>query len=261
MATQSNQPLGSINEETENDPNNTSKTQKSGKESSSKSQKTSFGGLKKLIDRDKDKDEKDKDKDEKPEKKEKKESRGTSVLKTGLSETKENVKKLIQGGKDKSSKSSSSTPAVSTQQQPPQPPPPSIAPAPPLQTAVVHQTKLEYDNLQSNNNGDLMKNSPMVLKRADINSSENASIDMNMTAFNDKSLPDIVNMSKIDSNGSHGIISPFESMEDSDSEEGGIEPIEHQQLSSSSSASINILMDNSNSNNKILETNIQVSQV
>lgn len=260
MATQSNQPLGSINEEGENDPNNTSKTQKSGKESSSKSQKTSFGGLKKLIDRDKDKDKEDKDKDDKDkEKKEKKEGRSTSVLKTGLSETKENVKKLIQGGKDKSSKSSSSTPTVSTQQQQQQPP---SSPMPaPLQTTVVHQTSLEYDNHQNSNNGDLMKNSPMVLKRAELNSSENVPIDMNMTTFNDKSLPDIVNMSKIDSNGSHGILSPFESMEDSDSEEGGIEPIEHQQLSSSSSASINILMDNSNNNNKIMGTNVQVSQV
>lgn len=241
-APQTIQALGSINEENENDPN-TSKSQKSGKDGS-KLHKGSFGGLKKLIDRDKDKD-KDKDKDEKKEK-EKEKERSTSVLKTGLSETKENVKKLIQGGKDKSNKSStSSATAQATLQQP------------------LQQTSLEYDNHQTsmninnnnNNNGD-MKNSPLLLlKRSnDINSE---SVAMDMTTLNDKSMPDIVNMSKIDSNGSsHGILSPFESIEDSDSE--GIDPIEHQQLSSSSSASINMLMDNSNS--KILG-NVQVSQV
>lgn len=209
-----------------------------------------------MIDRDKDK---DKDKDKEKEEKDKEKGRTSSVLKTGLSETKENVKKLIHGGKDKSSKSSSSTLTTSTQQQQ-QPPATPV----PLQSNAVHQTSLEYDNHQNSNNGDLIKNSPMVLKRADINNSENVTMDMNMTTFNDKSLPDIVNMSKIDSNGSHGILSPFESMDDSDSE-GGIEPIEHQQLSSSSSASINILMDtsnnNNNNNNKILGTNVQVSQV
>lgn len=227
-APQTTQALGSINEENENDPN-TSKNQKSGKDGS-KLHKGSFGGLKKLIDRDKDK---DKDKD-----KEKEKEKSTSVLKTGLSETKENVMKLIQGGKDKSSKSSSASSNPPAQQQ---------------------QTSLEFENHQNlnNNNKSDMKNLPLSLvkRTSDINGE---SVAMDMTMLHDKSLPDIVNMSKIDSNGSHGILSPFESMEDSDSE--GIDPIEHQQLSSSSSASINnILMENS-SNSKILG-NVQVSQV
>lgn len=220
-AQQSNQPLGSINEEQENDPNN-SKTQqgKSGKDGS-KSHKAPFGaGFKKLIDREKDK---DKDKDKEKEK---------SSIKSGLSETKESVKKLM--GKDKQNSKATL-----------------------LQAIVEPETQIH-----NNNNGDVKNtsNSPMVMNKRSSDIISDSAIDM--ATLNDKSLPDIVNMSKLDgavNNGSHGIISPFESLnnDDSDSDEALVDP-PHHQLSSSSSASINIMMDNTNTK---LVGNVQVSQV
>lgn len=214
---QQTQPLGSINEEQEADANNAKAQQgKSGKDSAAKSLKAPFGGLKKLIDR-----EKDKDKDKEKEKKE-------GILKSGLNETRENVKKLM--GKDKQNSKAS------------------------LQMIV------EPDSSQVHNNNGDVKNSPMVLMKRSSDIMSDGGIDL--AILNEKSLPDIVNMSKIDgavSNGSHGIISPFEALNDDSDSDGGIVEHPHQQLSSSSSASVNIMMDNS-SNNKIMG-NVQVSQV
>lgn len=215
---QQNQPLGSINEEQENDPNSAKAQQgKTGKDGATKSHKAPFGGLKKLIDREKDKD-KDKDKEK-------------SVIKSGLSETKESVKKLM--GKDKQHSKAS------------------------LQLNVEPESQI---HINSNNNGDV-KNPPNVLmiKRQ----SEIASDGIDMATLNEKSLPDSINISIFEggvSNGSHGIISPFEALnnEDSDSDGAIVDP-PHQQLSSSSSASVNIMMENS-SNNKLMG-NVQVSQV
>lgn len=164
-----------------------------------------------MIDREKDKD-KDKEK---------------SLLKSGLSETKESVKKLM--GKQHSKAS--------------------------LQLA----SESEAQN-HSSNNGDLKNsaNSPLVMSKRPSEIVSDGGIDM--TLLNEKLLPDVLNMSKIDSNGAHGIISPFESLNDEDSDSDGatVDP-PHQQLSSSSSASVNLLMD-SNSNNKMMG-NVQVSQV
>jgi hypothetical protein len=218
-AQQSNPPLGSINEEQENDPNN-AKTQqvKSGKDGT-KSHKAPFGGLKKLIDREKDKD-KDKDKDKEKEK---------SVIKSGLSETKESVKKLM--GKDKQNSKASLQPSVD----------------------------LETQNHSNNNNGDL-KNSPMVMNKRSSDIILDNNIDM--ATLSEKMLPDVMSMNKLDSsisNGSHGIVSPFESMNDDSDSDGAIVDPPHHQLSSSSSASINIMMENG-SNNKLVG-NVQVSQV
>ncbi|CRK96204.1 CLUMA_CG009632, isoform A [Clunio marinus] len=221
---QQNQLLGSINEEQESDAN-AAKVQsgKSGKDGTTKSHKAPFGGLKKLIDREKDKD-KDKDK-EKEKEKEKKES----VLKVGLNETKENVKKLM--GKDKQSSKAS-----------------------------LH-TNIEVDSqLHSSNNGDLKisTNSPnAIIKRAS-EISNDGGVDLN-----EKPLLDVLHMGKIDSavsNGSHGIISPFDTYNDDSDSDGAFVDPPHQQLSSSSSASVNILMENNANNNKMMG-NVQVSQV
>lgn len=167
------------------------------------------------MDREKDKD-KDKDKDKEKEK---------SSIKSQLSETKENVKKLI-GSKDKQNSKVS-----------------------------LQMTVIEPEN-PIHNNGDVKNssNSPLVLTKRP---SDIGDIDII-----DKSLPDVVNMSKVDSvvsNGSsHGILSPFETINDDDSDsDDGVVDHPHQQLSSSSSASINILMEN---NNKMMG-NVQVSQV
>jgi hypothetical protein len=210
--------LGSINEEQEADQNNPSKAQgKTGKDGTTKTHKAPFGGLKKLIDREKDK---DKDKDKEKEK---------SLIKSGLSETKESVKKLM--GKDKQNSKAS------------------------LQITV------ELDNQNHNhNNGDL-KNAQTATAKRQSDVILDGGIDL--ATLNEKLLPDIVNMSKTDvavSNGSHGIMSPFESLNNDDSDSDGpiVDP-PHQQLSSSSSASVNILMD-STSNNKLVG-NVQVSQV
>jgi hypothetical protein len=163
--------------------------------------------------------EKDKDKDKDTEKEKEKQK---SSIKSQLSETKENVKKLI-GSKDKQNSKIS------------------------LQMTVI-------EPVETHNNGDVKNssNSPLVLTKrlSDIGDD-----------IIDKSLPDVVNMSKVDSvvsNGSsHGILSPFEPLSDSDSDDAIVEH-PHQQLSSSSSASINILMENGN--NKMMG-NVQVSQV
>lgn len=168
-----------------------------------------------MIDREKDKD-KDKDKD-----KEK------SMLKSGLSETKENVKKLM--GKDKQHSKASLQ----------------LVPEP------------EPSN-HSNNNGDLKNSvsSPLVITKRPSEILSDGGIDM--ATLNEKLLTDVVNKSKIDSNGAHGIISPFDSLNDDSDSDGAIVDPPHQQLSSSSSASVNILMDSSN--NKMMG-NVQVSQV
>jgi hypothetical protein len=149
--------------------------------------------------------------------------------KSGLSETKENVKKLM--GKDKQNSKTS------------------------LQVAHA-----ETENqIHNNSNGDLKNSSSIPLKR-----SSDVVLDggIDMATLPEKTLPDAVSMSKTDgtvSNGSHGIISPFETLnDDSDSDDAIVDP-PHRQLSSSSSASINIMMDNS-SNTKLI-SNVQVSQV
>lgn len=174
-----------------------------------------------MIDREKDK---DKDKDKEKEK---------NILKSGLSETKESVKKLM--GKDKQNSKAS------------------------LQLNVEPEPQI---HINSNNNGDL-KNPPnsLIMKRpSDIIS--DGGIDV--ATFIEKSLPDAMNISKFEggvSNGSHGIMSPFEALNNDDSDsDGAIVDPPHQQLSSSSSASVNIMMDNSSSNNKMMG-NVQVSQV
>lgn len=215
---QQNQPLGSINEEQEGDAGQAKAQQgKSGKDPATKTHKAPFGGLKKLIDREKDKD-KDKDKDKEKEK---------SSLKSGLSETKESVKKLM--GMDKQHSKASL-----------------------LQTLPEPEPQNH-----NNNNGGEMKNMPLIsMKRpSDLISDD-------MPALNEKILPDVV-MSKMDggvSNGSHGIVSPFESInDDSDSDDEVIADLPHQQLSSSSSASVNILMESAAANKMM--GNVQVSQV
>ena len=212
--------LGSINEEQEADQNNASKGQgKSGKDGTTKSHKAPFGGLKKLIDREKDKD-KDKDKDKEKEK---------SLIKSGLSETKESVRKLM--GKDKQNSKAS------------------------LQITV--ESDIQNHN---HNNGDL-QSAPTVIAKRHSDVILDGGIDL--ATLNEKFLTDVVNMSKIDgvvSNGSHGIISPFESLNNDDSDSGGpiVDP-PHQQLSSSSSASVNIMMDSASNNKPV--GNVQVSQV
>lgn len=111
-----------------------------------------------------------------------------------------------------------------------------------------------------NNNGDVKNSSPLVLMKRPSEIISDGGIDL--AILNEKSLPDVVNMSKIDSavsNGSHGIISPFEAFNDDSDSDGAIVEHPHQQLSSSSSASVNIMMDNAG-NNKALG-NVQVSQV
>lgn len=216
---QQNSQLGSINEEQEGDASNAKAQGKSGKDSTTKTHKAPFGGLKKLIDREKDKD-KDKDKD-----KEK------SSLKTGLSETKESVKKLM--GMDKQhSKASLLQPL-------PEP---------------------ETQNHNNNNNNSELKNMPLISMKRPSDLIPDGGIDI--VTLSEKILPDVL-MGKMDggvSNGSHGIVSPFESLnDDSDSDDEVIADLPHQQLSSSSSASVNILMESS-ANNKMMG-NVQVSQV
>lgn len=222
---QQNAPLGSINEEQEGDAGN-AKTQpgKGGKDPSTKTHKAPFGGLKKLIDREKDK---DKDK-ENPEKEKTK-----SSLKTGLSETKESVKKLM--GMDKQHSKAS------------------------LLQPLPEPVENQNHNNNNTNSGEL-KNMPLISMKRPSDLISDAGIDM--STLNEKILPDVV-MSKMDggvSNGSHGIVSPFESLnDDSDSDDEMIADLPHQQLSSSSSASVNILMESA-ANNKMMG-NVQVSQV
>jgi hypothetical protein len=116
----------------------------------------------------------------------------------------------------------------------------------------------------NNNNGDLKKfestASPMLITKRSSDIISDGAIDL--ATINEKSLPDIVNMSKMESaNGSHGhgIMSPFEDFNDDSDSDPIVDP-PHQQLSSSSSASVNILMENTSNNNKLLG-NVQVSQV
>lgn len=235
--------MGSINEEQEGD-NNSAK--KASKEHATKHK--AFGGLKKLIDRDKDSKDKDKDKDKEKEKGEKgsdkmeKElSKAASAIKSGLSDTKENMKKLM--GKDKQKSLQSMTITTSS----------SATPAAP---ATNHHD--ENNQTSHANNGDL-KNSPLVLiKRAsDVAVHTSDSIEMS-TQFSFESTGNAKAANEASSGGvnggSHGIISPFDSL-NSDSDSEVDHP--HHQLSTSSSASVNIIMDgNSKTNN-----NIQVSQI
>lgn len=219
-------PLGSINEEQEGDAGNAKAQQgKSGKEPSTKTHKAPFGGLKKLIDREKDKD-KDKDKEKDKEK---------SSLKSGLSETKESVKKLM--GMDKQHSKAQLL-------QPLQPLP---------------EPETQNHNHNNNMNSGELKNMPLISMKRPSDLISDAGIDM--STLNEKILPDVV-MSKMDggvSNGSHGIVSPFESLNDDSDSDDEIADLPHQQLSSSSSASVNILMESA-ANNKMMG-NVQVSQV
>lgn len=234
--------MGSINEEQESDSNSakiqqqssttTTQSQKSGKEGS-KGHKPPFSGLKKLIDRDKDSKDKDKDKDKDDEGKEKKKdkekvekelSKAASVIKSGLNDTKENMKKLI--GKDKQSSKASL------------------------------QQSSNYHDETSTNNGDV-KSSPLVLMKLsnDVLTSVDGGTATELSIMNSEAVI-CNNNNNNNNNGSatHGIISPFDSF-NSDSESSVDHP--HHQLSTSSDASVNILMDN---NTKSLG-NVQVSQV
>ena len=226
------QQLGSINEEQESDTNSaklqpqssttTVSTQKSSKEAS-KGHKTVVSGLKKLIDRDKDSKDKDKDDEGKKKEKEKVEkelSKAASVIKSGLNDTKENMKKLM--GKDKQNSK------ASLQQQ--------------------TQSNHHDEHQTSTNNGDI-KSSPLVLiKRSSDVLSDGGATEVSITNAVDGVI------SNNNGTGTHGIMSPFDSF-NSDSESEVDHP--HQQLSTSSSASVNIMMD---SNAKSLG-NVQVSQV
>lgn len=188
-------------------------------------------GLKKLIDRDKDSKDKDKDKDKddegkkkEKEKVEKELSKAASVIKSGLNDTKENMKKLI--GKDKQNSK------ASLQQQ---------------QTTTT-QSNHHDEHQTSANNGDI-KSSPLVLmKRSSDVLSDGVATEVSITNVADGVI------SNNNGTGTHGIMSPFDSF-NSDSESEVDHP--HQQLSTSSSASVNIMMD---SNAKSLG-NVQVSQV
>jgi hypothetical protein len=221
------QQLGSINEEQESDTNSaklqqqasttTVSTQKSGKEAS-KSHKTVVSGLKKLIDRDKDSKDKEKDKD-----KDKELSKAASVIKSGLNDTKENMKKLI--GKDKQNSK------VSLHQQQPQ-----------SNHHDEHQTSV--------NNGEVKTSPHVLLKRSSDVMSDGGATEVSITNATDG----VINSNNNNGTGTHGIMSPFDSF-NSDSESEVDHP--HQQLSTSSSASVNIMMDN----NGMSLGNVQVSQV
>lgn len=171
-----------------------------------------------MIDREKDKD-KDKDKGDK-------ESNKTSnVIKSGINDTKENVKKFINKDKQNSK--------VSLQ----------------LNPITIDEQQITSNNV----NGDVKSassNSPIALiKRPS---------DVMLKIEDNGQLPDIVNMSLIDTTTttSNGIIiSPFEVI-DGDTDIDQLSTPVEQQLKISSSSS-NILMDN---NNKLLG-NVQVSQV
>jgi len=227
------QQLGSINEEQESDTNSaklqqqpsttTVSTQKSGKEGS-KSHKTVVSGLKKLIDRDKDSKDKDKDDEGKKKEKEKVEkelSKAASVIKSGLNDTKENMKKLI--GKDKQNSK------VSLHQQ-------------------MQQSNHHDEHPTAVNNGEV-KTSPLVLiKRSSDVLSDGGATEVSITNATDGVI------SNNNGTATHGIMSPFDSF-NSDSESEVDHP--HQQLSTSSSASVNIMMDS----NAMSLGNVQVSQV
>ena len=223
------QQLGSINEEQESDSNSAKAGAKLMKEGASKHK--GFGGLKKLIDRDKDSKDKDKDKEKGEkgsEKMEKELIKAASAIKSGLSDTKENMKKLI--GKDKQKSQSSTATAI----------------------AANHFE----ENIQAShaNNGDL-KSSPLVLIKRSSDAVIGENIDMNV--LNEKQFSSVESSgnakeSGVNGGGSHGIISPFDSL-NSDSESEVDHP--HHQLSTSSSASINILMDTNS------KSNLQISQI
>lgn len=236
--------MGSINEEQESDSNSaklqqqqssstTASGQKSGKEGS-KGHKPPFSGLKKLIDRDKDSKDKDKDKDDEggnkkkeKEKGEKELSKAASVIKSGLNDTKENMKKLI--GKDKQSSK-----------------------------ALLQQPSTIHDDSNTANNGDV-KNSPLVVTKrsSDVLSDGGNTADFSITNV---TANDGVNNNNNNNNGNgnatHGIMSPFDSFNSEDSSEE-LDNFTHHQLSTSSSASVNIMMDNNTKN----LGNVQVSQV
>lgn len=231
MSAAQQQQLGSINEEQESDSNSAKAGAKSTKEGASKHK--AFGGLKKLIDRDKDSKDKDKDKDKEKdkeksekgsEKMEKELIKAASAIKSGLSDTKENMKKLM--GKDKQK---STTTATTT-------------------TAATNHHD-ENNQTTYANNGDLKSSPHVLIKRSSDVIIPPDSIDMsvlNEKQFSSESKEGGVN------GGSHGIISPFDSL-NSDSESEVDHP--HHQLSTSSSASVNLLVENNS------KTNIQVSQI
>lgn len=227
------QQLGSINEEQESDSNSAKAGAKPTKEGVSKHK--AFGQLKKLIDRDKDSKDKDKDKDKEKEKEksekgsekmEKELIKAASAIKSGLSDTKENMKKLIGKDKQKSLQTSTTT-----------------------SSSVTTNHYDENNQTTHANNGDL-KSSPLVIikRSSDVIASE--SIDM--TVLNEKQFSSESKEGGING-GSHGIISPFDSL-NSDSESEVDHP--HHQLSTSSSASVNINLMETNS-----KTNVQVSQI
>lgn len=234
--------MGSINEEQESD-NNSAKigAHKTTKEHATKHK--AFGGLKKLIDRDKDSKDKDKERSEKgSDKMEKELSKAASAIKSGLSDTKENMKKLMGKDRQKSLQSMTTTSSSSA----------AVTVTPPV--SIHHE---ENNQTSHANNGDL-KNSPHVLikRSSDVHPSD--SIEMS-TQFSFESAGIVKAVNDGVNGGSHGIISPFDSL-NSDSDSEVDHP--HHQLSTSSSASVNIIMDgNSKTNNNNNNSNIQVSQI
>lgn len=242
--------LGSINEEQESD-NNSAKigAHKIPKDTTTKHK--GFGGLKKLIDRDKDSKDKDKDKDKEKgekgtDKMEKELSKAASAIKSGLSDTKEGMKKLM--GKDKQKSLQSITvPSTTTTST-------TLSSA----TTTIAPTN-HHDENNHANNGDL-RNSPLVLiKRSSDAVHTSESIDMstlNEKQFSFESGANVkgneASSGGVNGGSHHGIISPFDSL-NSDSESDVEHP--HHQLSTSSSASINIVMEGNSKNN------LQVSQI
>lgn len=225
------QQLGSINEEQESDSNSAKAGAKTTKDGTSKHK--AFGGLKKLIDRDKDSKDKDKDKEKGEkgsEKMEKELIKAASAIKSGLSDTKENMKKLMGKDKQKSVQTSSTTSATATSN---------------------HHD--ENNQTTHANNGDLKSSPHVLIKRSsDVVVPPSDSIDMSVLNEKQFSTEPSGNVKEGVNGGSHGIISPFDSL-NSDSESEVDHP--HHQLSTSSSASVNILMDTNS------KTNVQVSQI
>lgn len=243
------QQLGSINEEQESDSNSAKIGAHKSKDSATKHK--AFGGFKKLIDRDKDSKDKDRDKDKEKgekgtDKMEKELSKAASAIKSGLSDTKENMKKLM--GKDKQ-KSLQSMPTTTTA------PLASTTSSTSVNTSVTNHHD-ECNQTNYTNNGDL-KNSPLVLiKRLSDTILNTESIDMSTLnekqfSFETKGI-EANSGSGMNGGSHHGILSPFDSI-NSDSESEVEHP--HHQLSTSSSASVNIIIDGNSKNN------MQVSQI
>lgn len=200
------QQLGCISEEQEAENTKSKETQKGKDGQPPKVHKAAFGGLKKLIDREKDKGDKEL-------------TKAANAIKSGINDTKENVRKLMGKGDKQSSKMS-------------------------IQLSTTEDISLVI------NNGDLKNslNSPLPLTKRSNDALKDESIDISI--ITDKTLPDVV------SNGNgHGIISPFESLHEDESDTDDALNEQHSQILPPTAT---ILMDNAS--NKIMG-NVQVSQV